>query len=265
MSIAHRLGSLASHNKQSIVPRRPICANKIYLPPISRRLYATTPLEDKGNAQSTNSVNQPNTTTAVADALLGLLSRGNTKPTSRANQITDPSIANMFGDGTSRRNELPSRGRQPQGQSAASGMSNEPHEDGSYIVFVVANRNNTVCTFTDPAGKPITVSSAGQIKGVRKAARGTSDAGYQSVMRLTERVAQLPSEKKGNEKAKIYHGLNIQQQVMETGVHLKLKGFGPGRDQAFRAILAAGWRLNRVTDVTGVRHGGCRPRKKRRL
>ncbi len=50
-------------------------------------------------------------------------------------------------------------------------------------------------------------------------------------------------------------------------VHLKLSGFGPGREAASRAITGATsvFQVKRITDVTPVRHGGCRPKKARRL
>ncbi|KNC99935.1 uncharacterized protein SPPG_05307 [Spizellomyces punctatus DAOM BR117] len=148
--------------------------------------------------------------------------------------------------------------------STASDMYIRPNFDNHYIVHVTANRNNTVCVLTNPEGNVLTWSSAGRLK-LRKAARGTPDAGYQSVIHLTELASNLPAEKKASDKPKVYHGVNIQTEVMEKGIHLKLQGFGPGRDQAFRAILAAGWRITRVTDVTKVRHAGCRPPKRRRL
>ncbi|KAH9265474.1 hypothetical protein BASA84_001612 [Batrachochytrium salamandrivorans] len=78
------------------------------------------------------------------------------------------------------------------------------------------------------------------------AARGTSDAGYQAVLALTEKVKER----------------NIP---ISDGVHLRISGFGPGREQAFRAVRAAGWSLVRITDFTPYRHAGCRPKKKRRL
>ncbi|TPX66157.1 hypothetical protein SpCBS45565_g04636 [Spizellomyces sp. 'palustris'] len=148
--------------------------------------------------------------------------------------------------------------------STTSDMYIRPNFDNHYIVHVTANRNNTVCVLTNPEGHVFTWSSAGRLK-LRKAARGTPDAGYQTVIHLTELASNLPAEKKASDKQKVYHGVNIQTEVMEKGIHLKLQGFGPGRDQAFRAILAAGWRITRVTDVTKVRHAGCRPPKRRRL
>ncbi|KAI9102514.1 hypothetical protein DFS34DRAFT_609494 [Phlyctochytrium arcticum] len=132
-----------------------------------------------------------------------------------------------------------------------------------HIIHVTANRNNTVCVFTLPDGRTLTWSSAGRVK-LRKAARGTADAGYLAVSNLLELAEQLPAERKGNEPEKASHGLNLVQ-VKQQGVHLRLKGFGPGRDQALRAIVAAGWKVDRITDVTPIRHAGCRPRKKRRL
>ncbi|KAI9012819.1 hypothetical protein BC832DRAFT_526260, partial [Gaertneriomyces semiglobifer] len=130
------------------------------------------------------------------------------------------------------------------------------------VVHVSANRNNTVCALTDEAGRVITRATAGMV-GLRKAARGTSDAGYLTVIHLTEKAAKLDLAKTKTQ----YHHKNAVNlpEAIRQGVHLKLKGFGPGRDQAFRAIIAAGWKITRITDVTPVRHGGCRPPKKRRL
>ncbi|KAJ1337014.1 hypothetical protein BSLG_006774 [Batrachochytrium salamandrivorans] len=114
-----------------------------------------------------------------------------------------------------------------------------------HILHITANRNNTIATFTDDAGKTLCWASAGTC-GLKKAARGTSDAGYQAVLALTEKVKER----------------NIP---ISDGVHLRISGFGPGREQAFRAVRAAGWSLVRITDFTPYRHAGCRPKKKRRL
>ena len=121
----------------------------------------------------------------------------------------------------------------------------EQHEP--HILHVNATRNNTICTLTDyqgsqvNLGKTITWTSAGTI-GLKKAKRGSSDAGYMACLSLLEKVKTIP-----------------------FGLHLKLKGFGPGREQAFRAVRAHGWQIVRISDVTPYRHAGDRPRKKRRL
>ncbi|EGF76818.1 hypothetical protein BATDEDRAFT_6087, partial [Batrachochytrium dendrobatidis JAM81] len=113
------------------------------------------------------------------------------------------------------------------------------------ILHISANKNNTICTLTDSTGATLCWTSAGTC-GLKKAARGTSDAGHQAVLALTEKVESK----------------NI---TMSNGIHLRIAGFGPGREQAFRAVRAAGWSIVRISDYTSYRHAGCRPRKKRRL
>jgi small subunit ribosomal protein S11 len=44
-----------------------------------------------------------------------------------------------------------------------------------------------------------------------------------------------------------------------------VKGPGPGREAAIRAIQGAGIRVRSISDVTPVPHNGCRPPKKRRV
>lgn len=109
-----------------------------------------------------------------------------------------------------------------------------------YILHAQCSRNNTLLTLADAKHRTLGWSSGGTI-GLKKAARGTSDAAYQATTTLLKRFPNL--------------GL----------VHLKLQGFGPGREQIFRACRASGSTLGRITDVTCIAHGGCRPRKKRRL
>ncbi|KAJ3164810.1 hypothetical protein HDU88_005022 [Geranomyces variabilis] len=139
-----------------------------------------------------------------------------------------------------------------------------PQANQCFTLHIAANKNNTIATFTNAQGEILVTASAGNLK-LKKAARGTSDAGYMTVAHLTEKALALPKENRGNEGPKRYHAVDIHREVTYTGVHLKFKGFGPGRDQAFRAVMAAGWKVLRVSDCTPVRHAGCRPRKKRRL
>ncbi|KAI9193301.1 uncharacterized protein BJ171DRAFT_528811 [Polychytrium aggregatum] len=118
-----------------------------------------------------------------------------------------------------------------------------------YVVHILANRNNTIATLAKrDDGKVICIGTAG-LCGLRKAARGTSDAGYLAVLKMTE----LAAKKLGEDELK------------RASYHLKLKMFGPGREQAFRALQSVGWRISQITDVTPVRHGGSRPPKKRNL
>ncbi|MGA2142566.1 MAG: 30S ribosomal protein S11, partial [Brevinematales bacterium] len=48
-------------------------------------------------------------------------------------------------------------------------------------------------------------------------------------------------------------------------LHIRLKGPGPGRESAIRALDAAGLKIKTMRDITPIPHNGCRPRKKRRV
>ena len=127
----------------------------------------------------------------------------------------------------------------------AEGFKNQMTELQYHQLHIQASKNNTIATFTDPVGKIIASCSAGMC-GLKKANRGTSDGGYMTVIELIKRVT-------------------AKNAYPKDGVHLKVKGFGPGREQGFRALYASGWVIRRITDVTPYRHAGCRPPKKRKL
>ena len=110
-------------------------------------------------------------------------------------------------------------------------------------VHILATFNNTIVTFTDPKGAVLTISSAGAC-GFRGSKKGTAYA------------AQVATEKAGNA-AKQQHGLNK--------VDVFLKGVGLGRDAAVRTLQNLGMQVETIADVTGVPHGGVRPRKARRV
>jgi small subunit ribosomal protein S11 len=48
-------------------------------------------------------------------------------------------------------------------------------------------------------------------------------------------------------------------------VELYVKGPGPGRESAIRAVQAMGMKVKLISDQTPVPHNGCRPPKKRRV
>ena len=110
-------------------------------------------------------------------------------------------------------------------------------------VHILATFNNTIVTFTDPKGGVLTASSAGAC-GFRGSKKGTAYA------------AQVAAEKAGNA-AKQQHGL--------SKVDVFLKGVGLGRDAAVRTLQNLNMQVENITDVTGVPHGGVRPRKARRV
>lgn len=110
-------------------------------------------------------------------------------------------------------------------------------------VHVLATFNNTIITVTDSKGGALTNASAGGC-GFRGSKKGTAYA------------AQVASEK-AIQAAKQLHGL--------SKVDVFIKGIGLGRDSAVRVLQSENVQVESITDVTGVPHGGVRPKKARRI
>lgn len=109
-------------------------------------------------------------------------------------------------------------------------------------LHVQATFNNTIVTFTDKKGNVLSASSAGAC-GFRGSKKGTAYA------------AQVAAEKAA-EAVKSLHGLN--------SVDVFVKGVGLGRDAAVRALGGFDIVVDSIRDVTGIPHGGVRPKKARR-
>ncbi len=112
----------------------------------------------------------------------------------------------------------------------------------SGAVHIQATFNNTIVTVTDKAGGVLTASSAGA-SGFRGSKKGTAFA------------AGVAAEK-ALEQAKKNHSLN--------SVEVYVSGIGLGRDSAIRAVSAAGIKIDSITDVTPIAHGGVRPKGERK-
>lgn len=110
-------------------------------------------------------------------------------------------------------------------------------------MHIQASFNNTIITFTDKKGAVLCASSAGAC-GFRGSKKGTAYA------------AQVAAEKAA-ELAKSLHGMKA--------VDVFVKGVGLGRDAAIRAVSGFEMQVESIKDVTGVPHGGTRPRKQRRV
>ncbi|HEY4963664.1 MAG TPA: 30S ribosomal protein S11 [Candidatus Saccharimonadales bacterium] len=110
-------------------------------------------------------------------------------------------------------------------------------------VHVSASFNNTIITISDASGNVIASSSAGAC-GFRGSKKGTAYA------------AQVAAEKAGQ---------TAKQQFGMTKASVFIKGVGLGRDSAVRALAGMDIMVDSITDVTGVPHGGVRPRKARRV
>lgn len=101
--------------------------------------------------------------------------------------------------------------------------------------------NNTIVTITDEAGNVISWSSAGAL-------------GYKGSRKSTPYAAQLVSEAAG--KTAMDHGMKK--------IEVNVKGPGPGREAAVRALSQVGLEITAINDVTPIPHNGCRPPKKPR-
>lgn len=110
-------------------------------------------------------------------------------------------------------------------------------------VHILATFNNTIVTFTDSTGAVLAQSSAGAC-GFRGSKKGTAYA------------AQVAAEKAG-QSAKQDYGL--------SKVDVFVRGIGLGRDAAIRSLQNIDMRVESISDVTGVPHGGVRPKKARRV
>ncbi|RTK93253.1 30S ribosomal protein S11 [Candidatus Saccharibacteria bacterium] len=110
-------------------------------------------------------------------------------------------------------------------------------------VHIYASFNNTIISFTDPQGGALTASSSGAC-GFRGSKKGTAYA------------AQIACEKAGNA---------AKQQYGFSKADVFVKGVGLGRDSAVRTLNTLGIAVESIRDVTGVAHGGVRPKKARRV
>ncbi len=107
--------------------------------------------------------------------------------------------------------------------------------------FVKSTFNNTIITVTDPNGNVIAWGSGGT-------------AGFTGSRKSTPYAAQLAGEA-------------TAERAMEHGVReleIYVKGPGPGREAAIRALAGAGIRISAIRDVTPIPHNGCRARRRPR-
>lgn len=110
------------------------------------------------------------------------------------------------------------------------------------LAHIHASFNNTIITITDRQGGALSWATAG-------------GSGFRGARKSTPFAAQVAAERAGN--AALEFGL----QNLEVFV----KGPGPGREAAVRALNSVGFRITNITDVTPIPHNGCRPPKKRRV
>ncbi len=110
------------------------------------------------------------------------------------------------------------------------------------IAHVHASFNNTIITITDRQGNTLSWATSG-------------GSGFRGSRKSTPFAAQVAAEKAGQ--AALDYGLK--------NLEVRVKGPGPGRESAVRALNAVGYKITNIADVTPIPHNGCRPPKKRRV
>lgn len=110
------------------------------------------------------------------------------------------------------------------------------------IAHIHASFNNTLITITDRHGNALCWATAG-------------GAGFRGSRKSTPFAAQVAAERAG--RAALEFGMKH--------LEVRVKGPGPGRDSAVRALNAVGFEIGSITDVTPIPHNGCRPPKRRRV
>ncbi len=110
------------------------------------------------------------------------------------------------------------------------------------VVHIQSTFNNTIVTITDDGGNVVSWSSAGV-------------QGFKGSRKSTPFAAQMAAE-------------DATKKAMENGmksVEVYVKGPGPGRESALRALQTTGFNVLTIKDVTPIPHNGCRPPKRRRV
>ena len=110
------------------------------------------------------------------------------------------------------------------------------------IAHVHASFNNTIVTITDRQGNALSWATSG-------------GSGFRGSRKSTPFAAQVAAEAAGK----------AAQEYGVKNLEVKIKGPGPGRESAVRALNAVGFKITSIADVTPVPHNGCRPSKKRRI
>ncbi len=110
------------------------------------------------------------------------------------------------------------------------------------IAHIHASFNNTIVTITDRQGNAVSWATSG-------------GSGFRGSRKSTPFAAQVAAEK----------AANVAVECGMKNVDVRVKGPGPGRESAVRALNSAGLKITHIADVTPIPHNGCRPPKKRRV
>ena len=110
------------------------------------------------------------------------------------------------------------------------------------VAHIHASFNNTIITISDRQGNALCWATSG-------------GSGFRGSRKSTPFAAQVAAERAGT--AALDYGMK--------NLDVYVKGPGPGRESAVRALNGVGFRIASITDVTPIPHNGCRPPKTRRV
>lgn len=110
------------------------------------------------------------------------------------------------------------------------------------VAHIHASFNNTIVTITDRQGNTLAWATSG-------------GSGFRGSRKSTPFAAQVAAERAA---------VAAQEYGLQS-LDVQVKGPGPGRESAVRALNNTGLKIANITDVTPIPHNGCRPPKKRRV
>jgi small subunit ribosomal protein S11 len=110
------------------------------------------------------------------------------------------------------------------------------------VAHIHASFNNTIVTITDRQGNTLAWATSG-------------GSGFRGSRKSTPFAAQVAAE----------NAANAVKEMGVKNIDVRVRGPGPGRESAIRALNAQGFNVTSITDVTPIPHNGCRPPKRRRV
>ncbi len=130
----------------------------------------------------------------------------------------------------------------PNSTSAAKTKKRVKKNVAEGVAHIQASFNNTIVSISDRQGNVLAWATAGGM-------------GFRGSRKSTPFAAQVAADKAGR----------AAQEFGVKALEIHVKGPGPGRDSAVRALHVIGFEISNIIDVTPIPHNGCRPAKRRRV